>query len=82
MSLLSAGAAEAFLKALQEATERFGWRVGVHMVMRNHFHLAVQTPEPNLSAGMQWWQVTFVSRFNRMQISRGTCFKDDFGRFA
>jgi hypothetical protein len=33
--------------------------------MRNHFHLLVETPEPNLSAGMKWLLQTYSSRFNR-----------------
>jgi len=71
--LLSAAAA--FLRALQEATKRFGWRVGAHVVMSNHFHLPVQTPESNLSAGTQWWQVTFASQFNRMRNQQGHLFQ-------
>jgi hypothetical protein len=45
------GAAESFRACLFEAAERFGWRVHGLVVMRNHFHLAVETPEPNLSEG-------------------------------
>ncbi len=43
------GAAESFQKCLFEAARRFGWRVHAFVTMRNHFHLAVETPEPNLS---------------------------------
>jgi len=39
----TAGAAAALLEALQEASKRFGWRVGADVVMRNHFLLAGQT---------------------------------------
>ena len=35
------GAAQAFVTALEEATERYGWIVHAYVVMRNHFHLAV-----------------------------------------
>jgi REP element-mobilizing transposase RayT len=33
--------------------------------MPNHFHLAVETPHPNLVAGMKWFLGTYTSRFNR-----------------
>ncbi|HVU34629.1 MAG TPA: transposase [Opitutaceae bacterium] len=45
------GAAESFIGCLLEGAERFGWRVHAYVVMSNHFHLAVETPEPNLSDG-------------------------------
>jgi putative transposase len=60
-----AGAAEAFERCLGEAATRFGWRVHAYVIMNNHFHLAVETPEPNLSEGMKWLQGTWVARFNR-----------------
>src|SRR5690606_32622137 len=50
------GARLAFLACLGEACERTGWVVHAWCVMSNHYHLAVETPEPNLVAGMQWLQ--------------------------
>ena len=32
--------------------------------MSNHYHLAVETPEPNLSLGMKWLQGTWARRSN------------------
>ncbi len=69
------GAAHAFVLTLEEAVERFGWRLGAYVVMRNHYHLAFQTPEPNLAAGMHWLQCTFATRFNRMRNERGHLFQ-------
>lgn len=46
------GAAESFERCLFEAVGRFGWRLHAFVIMRNHFHLALETPEPNLSAGI------------------------------
>ena len=43
--------------------------------MRNHFHLAVQTPEPNLSLGMKWLQGTWAVRFNRRRGEVGQPFQ-------
>ncbi len=58
------GAAEAFERTLGEAAERFGWRVHAYVVMSNHFHLAVEIAEPNLSEGMKWLQGTWIRRYN------------------
>jgi hypothetical protein len=33
--------------------------------MGNHFHLVVETPQPNLVAGMKWLLGTSTSRFTR-----------------
>ncbi|MBT5902149.1 MAG: transposase [Opitutaceae bacterium] len=69
------GAAHAFVQTLEEAVERFGWRLGAYVVMRNHYHLSFQTPEPNLAAGMHWLQCTFATRFNRLRNERGHLFQ-------
>lgn len=69
------GAAESFERCLFEAAERFGWRVHAYVVMRNHFHLAVETPEPNLSDGMRWLQATWAARFNRFRGESGRPFQ-------
>lgn len=69
------GAAQAFVTALEEATERYGWIVHAYVVMRNHFHLAVETPKPNLSDGMHWLQSTLATRFNRLRGERGHFFQ-------
>ncbi len=44
---------ETFEEALFEACGRFGWRLHADVIMSNHFHLALETPEPNLVLGMQ-----------------------------
>jgi REP element-mobilizing transposase RayT len=60
-----AGAAEAFERGLGETAVRYKWAVHAYVIMRNHFHLAVETPEPNLSEGMKFLQGTWANRFNR-----------------
>jgi REP element-mobilizing transposase RayT len=69
------GAAEAFQACLGEAARRFGWRVHAFVIMRNHYHLLVETPEPNLSVGMKWLQGTWVMRFNRFRGETGRPFQ-------
>lgn len=72
------GAAGAFLKALEEAVAKHGWILFGYVLMRNHYHLAVETPQGNLSVGMHWLQSTFATRFNRFRNERGHLFQ---GRF-
>lgn len=69
------GAAKSFLKTLEEAVERYGWELGAYVVMRNHYHLALRTPAPNLAMGMHWLQTTFATRFNRLRGERGHVFQ-------
>lgn len=69
------GAAASFQHCLFEACERFTWRLHAFVIMRNHFHLAVETPEPNLSLGMKWLQGTWAMRFNRFRSETGQPFQ-------
>ena len=43
-----------FLKTLGEACSMTGWRVHAWVFMSNHYHLMLETPEPNLVVGMKW----------------------------
>ena len=72
---LSAGEAGAFVKALEEAAEIYGWRIHAYAVMRNHYHVALRTPQPNITEGMHWLQTTFATRFNRLHGERGHLFQ-------
>jgi REP element-mobilizing transposase RayT len=69
------GAKAAFEACLFEACAKSGWLLHAHVLMRNHYHLAVETPAGNLAAGMQWLQATFANRFNRMRKERGHLFQ-------
>src|SRR6266852_5938423 len=54
-----------FLKTLGEACEKTGWQVHAYCLMSNHFHLVLETPQPNLALGMKWLLGTYTQRFNR-----------------
>jgi REP element-mobilizing transposase RayT len=69
------GAAWAFNALLCETCARHGWRLHAYVVMRNHYHLALETPSPNLVEGMHWLQSTFGTRFNRYRSERGHLFQ-------
>ena len=71
----TAGAAAAFERCLFETCARMGWRLHAYVIMRNHYHLALQTPRGNLTKGMHWLQGTFATRFNRLRGERGHLFQ-------
>lgn len=66
---------KAFENCLFEITERCGWKLHAYVIMSNHYHLAVETPEANLVVGMKWLQSTFATRFNRLRNERGHVFQ-------
>src|SRR5213594_210933 len=54
-----------FIETLGEACGKTGWQVHAYCLMPNHFHLVLETPQPNLVAGMKWFLGTYTGRFNR-----------------
>jgi putative transposase len=54
-----------FLALLAEGCRHYGWLIYAWVLMTNHFHLAVETPIPNLADGMRWLLGTYVTRFNK-----------------
>lgn len=71
----SEGAKFAFEKALVDVLSSYGWRLHAYVIMTNHYHLAVETPLPNLVDGMHALQSTFATRFNRLRKERGHVFQ-------
>lgn len=69
---------EKFLQYLEKAAERFAIIIHAYCLMGNHYHLLVETPEPNLSVTMQWLNVSYATYFNRKKDRSGHLFQ---GRF-
>src|SRR5678815_4591938 len=65
---------ELFLETLGETCAKTDWQVHAWCLMRNHFHLVVETPKPNLVDGMKWFLGTYTSRFNRRHKLSGHLF--------
>ena len=64
-----------FLETLAEACEKTGWRIHAYVLMANHYHLLVETPEANMVAGMKWLQGTYTQRYNRRHKLFGHLFQ-------
>jgi REP element-mobilizing transposase RayT len=67
-----------FRSLLADAVQRHGWRVLAWCLLGNHYHLLVETPKPNLSAGMHKINGEHARRFNRRHGFSGHLFQ---GRF-
>lgn len=64
-----------FVKTLGEACGRTGWRVHAYVLMTNHYHLLLETPQENLVKGMHWFQSSYTLRFNGRHHLRGHVFQ-------
>jgi len=53
-----------FIKTLAEACLKTGWQVHAFCLMRNHYHLVLETPNANLVEGMRWVQSAYTIRLN------------------
>ncbi len=64
-----------FLELLAEMHERY--RVVIHawVLMENHYHGIFQTPDANLSAGMQWFHGSYSAWYNARHNRVGPLFQ-------
>jgi REP element-mobilizing transposase RayT len=67
-----------FYRALSEVCGRTGWKVHAWVLMSNHYHLMLETPEANLVAGMKWLQNTYTRRYNSRYPLWGRLFGDRY----
>ena len=69
---------QVFVDGLADSCETFNVQLIAYVLMSNHFHLLVQTPQANLSEFMRHFLVTYTVRFNRRNGRTGHVFQ---GRF-
>ena len=62
-----------FLETLAEACAKTLWQVHAYCLMPNHFHLVVETPQPNLVVGMKWLLGTYTAGSTAGTSSLATC---------
>ena len=67
-----------FVDLLASVVERFGWVVYAYCLMGNHYHLVLETPRANLSAGMRQLNGCYAQYFNRRQSRCGHVFQARF----
>ena len=67
-----------YLWMLDELGRVRGWVGHAYCLMPNHYHLVLETPEADLSAGMQWLNGRYAQAFNQRHAVDGHLFQ---GRF-
>lgn len=65
----------AFMDIFAEVVERYSWRCYAYCLMTNHYHLVVQTLEPNLSDGMRQLNGVYTQASNRRHKRTGHVFE-------
>ncbi len=64
-----------FLEILAETVADFNWLVHACCLMTNHYHLLLETPDGNLSAGMRQLNGVYTQRSNRQHDRVGHVFQ-------
>ena len=72
---LDDGDRRAFLAILARVVGVFRWQVHAWVLMGNHFHLVVETPEPTLARGMRQLNGIYTQRFNARHERVGHLFQ-------
>jgi putative transposase len=71
---LDEGDCHDFIKTLGQACQKTGFQIHAFCLMKNHFHLVLETPEGNLVAGLRWLLSTYSNRFNHRHEQGGHVF--------
>jgi len=66
---------EQFKSYLYEAREKFGYKLHAYVLMTNHFHLLIETPEANLNRLMHYINGSYTGYFNRHNRRVGHLFQ-------
>ena len=64
-----------YLDLLGKEVAQQGWRCYAYCLMHNHYHLLIETPEPNLVAGMRRLNGVYTQTFNRRRSRVGHLFQ-------
>ena len=64
-----------FLNVLSSTTSKYNWLCHAYCLMDNHYHLVIETPDPNLSLGMRQLNGVYTQTFNRTHQRVGHIFQ-------
>jgi REP-associated tyrosine transposase len=67
-----------FLALLDATVRRYEWCCHAYCLIGNHFHLLVDTPRANISAGMQFLKGEYAAWFNAVSGREGAFFERRF----
>ncbi len=66
---------QSYLKILEEATERFDAVIHAYCLMKNHYHVLIETPRANLDRIMRHINGVYTQRYNRLKQTDGPLFR-------
>ena len=66
---------DVFLSILADTAARHNWFCHAYCLMGNHYHLLIETPDPNLSLGMRQLNGVYTQAFNRQHQRCGHVFQ-------
>lgn len=64
-----------FLEVLGHVAAKYNWLCHAYCLLDNHYHLLVETPDPNLSLGMRQLNGVYTQGFNRLHQRSGHVFQ-------
>jgi REP element-mobilizing transposase RayT len=71
-----------FLELLTQIVRRRRWSVYGYCLMDNHYHLVVETPDPDLPSGMQRLNSEYAQWFNSCHGFVGHVFQGAIGLYS
>jgi len=66
---------ETFLSILDRVNKRYHWVCHAYCLMKNHYHLLIETPDGNVSVGMRQLNGVYTQAFNRRHRRAGHLFQ-------
>ncbi len=66
---------ESFLDVFAHVVDRYGWLCHSSCLLGNHYHLLLETPQPNLPTGMRQLNGVFTQQYNRRRARCGHLFQ-------
>lgn len=69
---------EHFVELLAGVVERYGVILHAYVLMENHYHLLIETPDGNASRALQWLNVSYAAWFNAKHGRCGPLFQARF----
>ncbi len=64
-----------FLDLLEKTNKKHNWLCHAYCLMNNHYHLIIETPDGNLSAGMRQLNGVYTQTYNRRHRKVGHVFQ-------
>lgn len=64
-----------FLDILHQVNKRYNWICHTYCLMRNHYHLLIETPDGNISIGMRQLNGVYTQAFNKRHNRVGHLFQ-------